>query len=401
MTTGDGIVPFEQLADADLIVDQVYAGGQSGTMADDPLARLLPVGNQGGFRYAGSPAKGTVRLGVLYTTGGEPDWPDTLDPQTGLFTYYGDNRSPGHELHDTRRRGNVLLRDSFDWSHESAEARRRVPPFLLFEKSAPGRRIMFRGLLVPGGPGLSSDDELQAIWRSTRGQRFQNYRARFTVLDVSRIERQWISDVLDGRAADSRYVSAPWVAWIEGRKYSPMLAPSTTVVRTRAEQMPADPAGLEILAEIRETFRDREHDFEYCAVELWRLIAPATGSCEVTQRSRDGGRDAIGEYVIGPSSDPIAIEFALEAKCYSDTNSVGVREVSRLISRLRHRQFGVFVTTSHYHYQAYGEVRSDGHPIALISGRDIVEALRAAGYADLASVRRWLKQFGPTAASAP
>jgi hypothetical protein len=48
---------------------------------------------------------------------------------------------------------------------------------------------MFRGLLAPGGPGLSFDDELQAIWRSTGGRRFQNYRARFTVLDVPRIER--------------------------------------------------------------------------------------------------------------------------------------------------------------------------------------------------------------------
>ncbi|MBW0128600.1 hypothetical protein I4I82_13015 [Pseudonocardia oceani] len=155
-------------------------------MADDPLARLLPVGNQGGFRYSGSPRKGTVRLAVLYTTGAEPDWPDVLDPQTGVFTYYGDNRSPGHELHDTRRWGNLLLRDAFDWSHESANARRRIPPILLFEKAAPGRRIMFRGLLAPGASGLSSDDELQAIWRSTGGRRFQNYRARFTVLDVAR-----------------------------------------------------------------------------------------------------------------------------------------------------------------------------------------------------------------------
>src|SRR5215207_9648114 len=113
MVTGDEIVPFEALADTDFIVDQFYNGGSSKTMADDPLARMLPVGNQGGFRYAGSPRQGSVRLAVLYTTAAEPDWPDVLDPQTGVFTYYGDNRSPGHELHDTRRWGNVLLRDTF------------------------------------------------------------------------------------------------------------------------------------------------------------------------------------------------------------------------------------------------------------------------------------------------
>lgn len=65
----------------------------------------------------GSPRKAAVRLTVLYTTAAEADWPDSLDPRTGLFTtYYGDNRSPGRELHDTQRSGN-LLRDIFERSH--------------------------------------------------------------------------------------------------------------------------------------------------------------------------------------------------------------------------------------------------------------------------------------------
>ncbi|HXT43717.1 MAG TPA: hypothetical protein VN748_06320 [Pseudonocardiaceae bacterium] len=132
------VVPFADLALADLIVDQLYDGGTSDTVADDPLARLLPVGNQGGFRYAGSPRKAAVRLVVLYTTATEIDWPDSLDPQIGVFTYYDDNRSPGRELHDTQRLGNVLLRDAFEQGHGSADQRRRVPPFLLFEKAVPG-----------------------------------------------------------------------------------------------------------------------------------------------------------------------------------------------------------------------------------------------------------------------
>jgi hypothetical protein len=62
----------------------------------------------------------------------------------------------------------------------------------------------------------------------------------------------------------------------------------------------------------------------------------------------DGGRDAVSVYIVGPASDPIAIDFALEAKCYADTTSVGVRDVARLISRLRHRHFGVFATASYF-----------------------------------------------------
>ncbi|MEQ3551756.1 restriction endonuclease [Pseudonocardia nematodicida] len=387
------VVPFSDLATADLVIDQLYDGGGSGTAADDPIARLVPVGNQGGFRYSGSPKRGEVRLVVLYTTGAEIDWPDVLDPQTGVFTYYGDNRTPGHELHDTRRLGNVLLRDAFEWSHGSVQTRRRVPPFLLFQKTGPGRRIRFRGLLVPGAAGLTADDELQAIWRSTAGLRFQNYRAHFTVLTAATVTRTWLDDVLDGNGVDSPSCPEAWSSWVAGRRFQPLLAPTTSTVRTPEEQMPGAAHQRQVLTLIRETFRDREHDFEACAVELWRLIAPSTGKCDVTQPSRDGGRDAVGEYVLGPKSDPITIDFALEAKCYSASTPVGVRDVARLISRLRHRHFGVFVTTSYFHRQVYTEVRSDQHPIALISGADIVDALRSAGLVTKDAVANWLRQF--------
>ena len=385
------VVAFADLATADLVVDSHYDGGTAGTVADDPLARLLPVGNQGGFRYNGSPRKGTVRVGVLYTTGAEPDWPDTLDLQTGVFTYFGDNRSPGRELHDTQRSGNLLLRDSFERSYTSPEARQQVPPFLLFEKAAPGRRVTFRGLLVPGAAILTSDEDLIAIWRSTAGRRFQNYRARFTVLDTATITRAWLDDALAGHAYTSTHCPPTWRAWVDHHAYTALIAPATTVVRGTTEQLPHDPVGRAILAEIREHYRGREHDFERCAVELWRLIAPSTGRCDITRPSRDGGRDAIGEYILGPASDPISIDFALEAKCYTDTNTVGVREVARLISRLRHRHFGVFVTTSTYNKQVYSEVRTDGHPIALISGGDIVATLRDHGHNNLNAVRIWLR----------
>jgi len=57
-----------------------------------------------------------------------------------------------------------------------------------------------------------------------------------------------------------------------------------------------------------------------------------------------------------------------------------VSDVSRLISRIRHRQFGVLVTTSAVSRQAYQEVREDRHPIIFISGRDISEILIRNGY---------------------
>jgi Restriction endonuclease AspBHI N-terminal/Restriction endonuclease len=391
-----GSVAFEDLRTADLRLETMYLGGSKGHSGDDPLARLLPVGNQGGFRYKGSPLKNAVRIAVLYTSGAEVDWPDQLDPQTGIFTYYGDNREPGRGLLDTQRGGNMLLQNSFDACHSGAADRARVPPFFLFEKAAPGRAVRFRGLLAPGGQSLSADDDLTAIWRSKTGQRFQNYRAKFTVLRTASVPRTWIDAVAEGQvptlAADC---PVAWREWVEGRAYDVLSAPSTAIFRSKFAQLPRDDHGRAILQMIHKHFDNRPHDFERCAVAIWRLIAPATSTCDVTRPSRDGGRDAVGEYQLGPAADPITIDFALEAKCYADGNSVGVRDVSRLISRLRHRNFGVFVTLSYFNYQVYEEVRGDGHPIALICGRDIVDVLRASGHGDVPAVRAWLDALFP------
>lgn len=98
---------------------------------------------------------------------------------------------------------------------------------------------------------------------------------------------------------------------------------------------------------------------------------------DLTRPWRDGGRDAIGLYSIGHGTGNVVIECALEAKCYASGNSVGVKEMSRLISRIRYRQFGIFVTTSYIAKQAYLEVKEDAHPIIMITGKDIVEILKS------------------------
>ena len=107
---------------------------------------------------------------------------------------------------------------------------------------------------------------------------------------------------------------------------------------------------------------------------------------EITRGSVDGGRDAIGRYLLGLNDDPVYAEFSLEAKCYrpginrDPPNTVGVREVSRLISRIKHRQFGVLVTTSVVARQAYEEVREDRHPIIFFSGKDVADILVSSGF---------------------
>lgn len=60
----------------------------------------------------------------------------------------------------------------------------------------------------------------------------------------------------------------------------------------------------------------------------------------------------------------------------SENNGVGVKQMSRLISRIRYRQFGVLITTSYVDKQAYQEVVEDGHPILVVTATDIARILR-------------------------
>lgn len=164
-----------------LRVDVVYEGvRQPSGRYVDPLNRLVNVANQGGFRYRGT--KDSPTLIVLTSNFVEPDWPDELDSATGRFVYYGDNRAPGRELHKTRKFGNHLLRVVFDHLHLGR--RHLCPPILVFSALRTKRSFVFRGLAVPGFPGVPQTQDLIAIWKSVNGERFQNYRATFTILDL-------------------------------------------------------------------------------------------------------------------------------------------------------------------------------------------------------------------------
>src|SRR5262245_49014203 len=201
---------FGDLATADLIVDAVYEGGNSGNFRDDPIAPLVGGGNQGGFRYLGTISPFAVRICALYSDLADLDWPDRLDPETGRFTYYGDNKTPGGGLHETSRQGNEILRQVFDAVH--ANHRAIVPPIFVFTKGARGRDVVFRGLAVPGSPSVSHTEDLVAIWKTRGTRRFQNYRATFTVLDAATVERSWIDDLKAGTDSTTHAPKA-WLTW--------------------------------------------------------------------------------------------------------------------------------------------------------------------------------------------
>lgn len=387
-------VEFSRLGEANLIVDATYESDRSRqTVGSEPLAPLTGTGNQGGFRFSGSTLSAEVV--VLYTTFAEPDWPDTLDEENGLFYYYGDNRRPGFELHDRRsgRGGNQILRNVFAALH--ANDRASIPPFLIFSKGGEGRDVVFRGLAVPGASHLDQQSDLVAIWKSVGGQRFQNYRAVFTVLDVAEIDRRWLTEIRAGDKFGS-HCPAAFKKWVATGSAPALRAEKVKQTRTKQQQLGRTELQREIATAVFEHFSGFPIAFEHFAADIARMIDPNIVSLDVTRPSRDGGRDGIGRYRIGQPQNCITVDFAIEAKCHSPSNGLGVRVLARLISRLRHRQFGMLITTSFLADQAYQELVEDQHPIVVCAGGDIAELLiERAGLSSRANAIAWLSETYP------
>jgi hypothetical protein len=392
------IYPFDKLSNCDLIIDAVYEGGKQGNVGDDPINKLLPVGNQGGFRYSGS--LNNLKYVILYTSGDNIDWPDTIDTETGIFQYYGDNKKPGHELHDTKKNGNTILKNLFESLHSQESPRVHIPPIFIFKKyptNNSNRSVQFKGLCVPGTIDKNQLEDLVAIWKTTDGLRFQNYSAFFTILNIAKITRTWLENLND-RIIDSQEEPIVFNKWKKNGKNIPLTSQRTISIRTINEQLPENKIEWKLLEIIYEYFSSEPTLFEYLAAEIYRMTDSKIIIDEVTRGTIDGGRDAIGRIKLGLNDDPIFAEFAIEAKCYNPgvldkkINTVGVKEVSRLISRIRNRQFGILVTTSAVAKQAYDEVRTDGHPIIFLSGKDIVKILIEKGVNTIPTLKEYLKE---------
>lgn len=377
-------VSFDELQRADLIVDTVYKGGKVSGKASEVLSKLLPnCSNSGGFRKVmRKDGSGLPAYVVLYTSMQELAWPDYLDEETGIFRYYGDNRTPGKTILDTPRKGNLLLEFVFDCLNSRDGSIKDIPPFLIFKKGGQGWDVQFLGLAAPGNPKISPDKDLVAFWRTMDDKRFQNYEAYFTVLEtLTPISRKWLDALIYHHDESLQYAPDVWKRFIaQGRNgIVPLIAKKIPKIPSKYEQLQSDNEGSICLDKIRKHYQENPYGFENCAKNILEKMDERFQDFTLTKPWRDGGRDALGYYVIGGISKanyPLRIDCAMEAKCYAESHSVGVREMSRLISRIRYRQFGVLITTSYVHEQAYREVMEDGHPILIVSASDIARILR-------------------------
>jgi len=98
----------------------------------------------------------------------DADWPEFIDVYTGVFTYFGDNKKPGFDLHDTPRRGNRLLQSCFAILHNVPDQRVKVPPFLVFTKGSNAQNIV-RGVSLRAAFVNRIDNEVRAVGSAENG----------------------------------------------------------------------------------------------------------------------------------------------------------------------------------------------------------------------------------------
>lgn len=387
---------FIKITEADrpnwhLNIDAIYkADPNSRNLGGEVLSKLFHVGNQGGFRFRGSATKPLFI--TLFTSGEDVYWRDDFNSALGILLYYGDQKTPGRDLTDTKFKGNFILQEIFEWAcSDDINIRKQIPPIFVFKK-ARGRDIKFLGLAVPGIAGKPQKDWLTAVWGATSdGNRFLNYKSYFTILDTQKgcqaekkqngINLGWLTDIEHNEACCSKYAPFAWLNYIESRNYRPLTAIRETTVKTKEEQLPPEskPVQCQMLKTLQEYFiqKDGGYSFENFARDIVKQIDENVIRLDCTRPFKDGGIDAEGKYQVFSSGiQSVIVDFYLQAKCYSPfTNAVGVKDTSRLISRIKNRQFGVMVTTSYVNNQAYKEIVDDGHPIVIVTGKTIIDVL--------------------------
>lgn len=193
-----------------LTIDCVYKHGKPWSLSVDALSNLMKVKNVGGFR-----TKSGLKYVVLYSANQDIYWKDQINTELGLYTYYGDNKKPGVDLHGPY--GNKVLKEVFEKGESNdINIRKTIPPFFLFESDRYNGGVKFRGLLVPRYKGVNRFEWLTAVWAQlNEGGRFQNYKSMFTILDTSSgseesnnnasIDLRWLDDLEKGSGYESKY----------------------------------------------------------------------------------------------------------------------------------------------------------------------------------------------------
>lgn len=208
------VIEFNKLSTSDLIVNEIYEGGTEPGKGSEVISKLIPgLSNSGGFRIKSAGQQDF--LCVLYADNKHPEWINIFTSEDGKFVYYGDNKEAGISVLDSTKRGMKFL----NRANEKLIAKNRIqiPPILVFVKAEKGWDVRFLGLAVPGFGGFGSREQLNFLEEVSFKEKdgdVHNYKSTYTLLNIKRISREWLRDIMEGKAYASEHAPEVWRKWV-------------------------------------------------------------------------------------------------------------------------------------------------------------------------------------------
>ena len=384
-----------------LHIEKDYKNTGNWKNADDEFNKFFRfkdgkgIKNMGGFRLKSKTDISNTNLidfafCVVVTNFKDKEWPDLIDKESGTFVYYGDNKIPGNPIDQTPLGGNKFLEKIFNDLHE--DRRKLIPPVLCFESLKIGDKafMKFLGLAAPGGNKLSAEEDLTGIWKLKDGNRFQNYRSIFTILDEAKVNKLWLEDIVSGLLPiGSVHCPKRWKEWVNTGLYRALEAKKEISIRLDKDQKPINNEEELNLNLLKNELNDRE--FEFAALEIVKYLSPNFKDLTVTPKAKDQGRDVMGKYYLGHSDHKVSLDVSVEAKFWK--SNIGVKPLMRLISRLKDSDIGIFITSSSFSTQIQKEIADDDRPIILICGIDIIRILKRQGLSNEIDFKNWIQSI--------
>jgi len=186
------VFKFNDLEKADLIPGAIYEGGTNKNAGDDPIAKLMNVGNAGGIRTRKSKDGEIAYIVIISNKGNKDKYPNDFDSKTSILTYYGDQFKENREALDTRPKGNKNLLSLFELVNKYSFTYDKPYPVFYFEKvEGKGRNHIFKGIAYP----FVKDKDFKEVCFEINYNRISNYVFKFTINNAENISRDWIEDL--------------------------------------------------------------------------------------------------------------------------------------------------------------------------------------------------------------
>ena len=293
-------------------------------------------------------------------------WEDKVDYENAEIKHWGDAKFDVVKGIDdwkgnktVRKIYNRIVANNSEWFHT---------PFLHFSKPEKGW-VVFNGLCV------LDNLELTWFWDDLKKIPVQNYLMHLRILDCPEVDMEWLHqranvNSLNDPDQDSRAPEV-WKFYKAGGIKS--LRVHKKEIKSLVEQIP-DKNTMEFRF-LENLTLYKPYDFEKIIVGLFQQFGEIVHNVKGTKPTGDGGFDFYGDFKLS-SILAYRIKFRGEVKKWAVPRPVSPKDVARLVARLRRGEYGIFVTTSSYSKQTQEEVLSDGYPVKLVSGLDLVNMFK-------------------------